>query len=315
MPSVLSPQVLPVPGTPVAAPRFPGAGELPGQDVPRGPSAEELYRSINEGYPQSRTGLEPGERAELWNAAFSHEVAGLDDPRKLEKYDPDGIIGFCFGRAMAVELMARKMGLARESIRKLFILGDLRSGPDPEWRFHVATLIRGSDGGWHAVDPILDGPMPVQDWISTVRGVWDKAGAANLYLAPAGAVIPDIHTVPEDISKESGQRLIELSFNPAGRPGFEAVAELGPRAYSLGDAALQEHFISAGAAAVPSFDFEGITINGGRISYNGYFEALLNSLAAGVPTRLQSPRRALKGGGLKALGLRAGRLFRGNAAP
>lgn len=216
---------------------------------------------------------------------------------------------------MAVQLMARKMGLNKDSIRKLFIIGDLRSGPNPEWRFHVTTLIKGTDGQWHAIDPILDGPMTAKAWIGQVQSVWDKKGAANLYFTPADTVIPDIHIVPEDISKESGERLIELSFNPAGRKGFKNMRDWGPKVYSVGGSAFSEHFLTADAA-VSAFDFTGITINGGLISYNAYFDDLLKSLAAPAPARMGLRKRGLQEVERKpALGLGVFRLFSGHDAP
>lgn len=287
----------------------------PGEAVPALPGALENYRGLMSGLPETASGLDASQRTSLWNAAYAHEIAGVDDPQKLAKYDPTGIIGFCFGRSMAVQLMARQMGLAKDGIKKLFIVGDLRSGPNPEWRFHVASLVRGSDGEWYAIDPILDGPMTAKAWIATVQGVWDKGGAANLYLTPADTVIPEIHIVPEDISKESGERLIELSFNPAGRKGFNLMREWGPKVYSVAGAAFTEHFLTA-ASDVSDFDFSGITINGGLISYNEYFDDLLNSLVSPPKAGMRLKRRGLtQSPNRPALGLGVGRMFRGHDAP
>ena len=60
-----------------------------------------LYQKAAHGFGGNLNGLDATQRARLWHAVFSHPVAGLNDPAKMEKYDPKGLIGFCFGRAMA----------------------------------------------------------------------------------------------------------------------------------------------------------------------------------------------------------------------
>ena len=111
------------------------------------------YETIETTSPSTKTGLDASERQQLFTLSARDKVASI---ASLDHYDQQNI-GFCFGRAMAAHLIARGMGLGSDSIRKLFIIGDLRSGADPEWRFHVTTLVRGSeDGGWYAVDPALE---------------------------------------------------------------------------------------------------------------------------------------------------------------
>lgn len=262
-----------------------------GAERPAASGAADAYRRLLDRFGPRVEGLSPESRQALWDEAFAHPVAGLDDPAKLQRYDPTGIIGFCFGRAMAVHLLARRLGLAESSIAKLFVVGDLRSGPDPEWRFHVATLVRGADGRWYAIDPILGEPVEAREWVARVRGIWDREGKAKFYRVPAAAVLPDITTVPETPEKESGERLIELRFEPAGRAGFEPRPELGASTYELSAAETDRHFKSALSPAA-AFDFSGIAINGEPIGYNGYFEALLASLESET-TKPEEPRRAL----------------------
>jgi len=124
---------------------------------------------------------------------------------------------------MAVHLLARKSGLAEESVRKLFVIGDLRSGPDPEWRFHVATVVLEESGGWYAVDPIMPGPMPLPDWIGRMSGDYDRRGEARFYLTGASVIIPDLSVVAESREAESGDRVIELAFDPSAHAGFESI--------------------------------------------------------------------------------------------
>jgi hypothetical protein len=248
-----------------------------------------LYYRLADQAPQTLKVLSLNQLQDVWRQAFNNKVAGLDDGAKLAKYDPTGIIGFCFGRAMTAHLLARRMGLKAESIAKLFIVGDLRSGANPEWRFHVTTLARGPHKRWYAIDPILDGPMPVEDWISRVERTWDKRRQAQLYLLEPSAIIPDLSQVP-DPDKETGQRLIELSFDPTTHPGFTPEPALGARAYRLTAQAAQRYFSSVDET--PSFDFSGITINEGPISYNSYFDELLDDIA--TPRSVRSAAQAVR---------------------
>ncbi|MBI4387237.1 MAG: hypothetical protein HY551_07630 [Elusimicrobia bacterium] len=306
----------------------PGRGDsmqVPPANAPPAPPGNQdplraLYLKIDRDSPSHLTSLDRAQRRSLWNAAYRHSVAGLDDPRKLARYDPDGFIGFCFGRAMAVRLLARQMGLAAGSISELFIIGDLRSGPQPEWRFHVTTLVRGTDGLWQAIDTIFQGPMGVEAWIAAVQRGWDRQKLAKFYLVPASTVIPDVHQVPESPAQEKGERVIELSFDPARHSGFAAAPELGERVYSVSPEASAKHFKLADSE-LSAFDFAGITINGRPVSYNNYFADLLRSLAGSKEKALsvslseklpRQPRRREKSRSLtdRPLGLRLERLLK-----
>jgi hypothetical protein len=203
-------------------------------------------------------------------------VAGLDDKAKLAKYDPKGIIGFCFGRSMAAHLLARQVGLREDSIRTLFAIGNLHVTADLTWRFHVTTVVKGQDGLWYALDPIMAGPMPAEAWIAQVRAAWDKPGKAKFYFASADTIIPDIRVVPAP-AQETGARIIEHAFAPAGKIGFTPMREFAGEVFMLSPEALRTFFLLAEAPSDP-FDFAGITINGTPFSYNGYFSDLLADL-------------------------------------
>ena len=240
--------------------------------------------------PEHYEGLNPAQRQRLFDAVVNHRVAGLD---QLGRFDPSGEIGFCFGRAMAVHLIALRMGLTQDNIRKLFIVGDLRSGDKPEWRFHVATLVRGSDGAWYAVDPILPAPMEMSAWIATVQDTWDKSRSAKLYMTPAGAVLPKLDTVPEP-GQETGERLIELKFDPAGREGFEAVEDLPDkktRAYGVDPERAARYFDGA-SGGQGTFAFLGVRINGQWFDYRGYFAELIEAVLTDPPGDFGSGARA-----------------------
>jgi hypothetical protein len=241
---------------------------------------EAVERLASAIHPQVR-GLDAKRRELLYRLTSQHPVARLS---ALSRYDPEGTIGFCFGRAMTAHLAARRLGVATASSSRRFIVGDLRQAgaATTEWRFHVTTLVRGdaSDRGWHAIDPILGGPMPVHAWIERVQRTWDAGRKARFYLTPPPAVLPDVSTVPAP-GQETGERLIELSFDPAGRDGFVARPEFAPaaRAHEV-DRAATERYFADGEEAQPPFDFTGISINGRRFEYNGYFADLLKDLAS-----------------------------------
>lgn len=228
-----------------------------------------IYDRFSRGAPVTTEGLSAAQREALWSAARSHPVAGLD---ALAKYDPTGIIGFCFGRSTAVHLFARAMGLGNAGIRKLFVVGDLRSGETPEWRFHVAALVKGEDAKWYAIDPIFPGPMEASEWNAQVREIWDKSEKAQFYLTDADAVIPQLERVPPP-EQETGERIIELSFDPSRREGFSRVDGFGERVYVLSGAQERRHFVEAGR-----FDFRRVAINDAVYDYNGYFADLLQSM-------------------------------------
>jgi hypothetical protein len=205
--------------------------------------------------------------------AVTHPVVKLSE---LSKYDPSGAIGFCFGRAMAVNLQVRQLGLSKNSVKKLFVIGDLRSGTAPEWRFHVTTLVKNSQGGWTAIDPILNAPMSANNWIQKVKATWDKNNKAFFYLTSADAVLPDIRTfkTPE---AEQGDRIIELNFDPAKSTGFQSSAQFNTKVFEVNPQAEAQYFLNTTKESSTSLDFTQIKINDAVFSYNRYFNDLFDS--------------------------------------
>jgi hypothetical protein len=245
--------------------------------------AEALYRELTD-RPATKTALTKKERQEIFNEVSRHRVASL---AQLDKYDPTGEIGFCFGRAMATHLIARKHGLAEESVRKLFVIGDLRQSENPEWRFHVTTLVRGEEGGWFAIDPIMEfpiapgTPLPMDRWMQIVEKVWDKKKQAKFYEVTPKTVLPDLREVP-DVDKENGNFIIEIRFQPTKDKGF-ARAMVGERLYYVpSDVSEADYFMQVGEKRVDTFLFEALKINGQLYHFNGYFFDLLGDLVPHV---------------------------------
>ncbi len=254
---------------------------------------------------QSKKSLNKKERQQLFDYVVHHKVAAITQENDA-KYDPTGEIGYCYGRAMAVHLRARRMGLHPDAVKKLFIVGDLRQGPKPEWRFHVTTLVKGTeDNAWYAVDPILlkpqfkGSPVLMTEWIRTIRSVWDKKGKAFLYRVGPVTVVPDIRIFP-DSGNESGDRLIEIKFKPSTKEGFTPITEGGIALFDV-SAKAQEQYFLMGKESVDAdqFNFSELNIDqliGNDVkkkhySYNGYFLDLVDDIRKSTYARNIQERR------------------------
>lgn len=102
--------------------------------------------------------LTKAELNKLADSTCNHVVARLD---RAEDY---GVAGFCFGRAMTAHLLALRMGLDKDAVRKIWVAGNLTWRDDgSRWNFHVATAVRGPDG-WYAIDPEFGRLQRIADW-------------------------------------------------------------------------------------------------------------------------------------------------------
>ena len=106
--------------------------------------------------------LNPENIDEIYQAISENRVVSSSVTNA--KYDNQGKnIGFCFGRAMAVHLEALARGVSKQSIRKIWALGNLMTGAT-RWRYHVATAIRGTDNRWYVVDPFMGRSLEIGEW-------------------------------------------------------------------------------------------------------------------------------------------------------
>jgi len=234
-----------------------------------------LYHSIQKDCPTIRKALTGKEQQYIYDLVASGHVTSIG---ALSKYDPDHQTGFCFGRAMAVHLLSHRIGLAEESIKKLFIVGCLGSGGKTEWRFHVATMVKGDDGGWHALEMnVAKGPLTVQEWVAEMHRVWDPEKKARIYAASPSWVMPDVSTFRE-INEEKGTDLIELSFDPSHRTGFRSCTTYGAGLYEVDNRTAGKYFIGTDEEELNRFDFGQIVINGETYGYRGYFDDMLRWL-------------------------------------
>jgi hypothetical protein len=243
------------------------------------------YRNILSTSPVRCTSLGREERKMLYDWVARHKVAGLSE---LKRYDPKNIMGFCYGRAMAVNLAARRMGLSPESIRKIFAIGRLGTGAVTEWRWHVATLVMGDDGLWYAMEfNLAHEPCNVDEWIEKVHTQKDPGRKAKFYSTSPDAITPDLRIFPA-INLETGGRIIELSFNPDGRVGIIREKSTKAGKYRVYDSVLKDYLAIITIGEGKSFDFTKVTVNGIDYSSNNYFDDLLNSITT-APQELLPP--------------------------
>ena len=77
-------------------------------------------------------------------------------------------IGYCFGRASFIHFILLKMGLQKESVRKIWLLGKHQLlGQEFEWDNHVATVVYTKEKGWVVVDSMYEKPQRLQDWAAS----------------------------------------------------------------------------------------------------------------------------------------------------
>lgn len=203
--------------------------------------------------------LDASQRRQLLQEVTNNEVAKFSalkiyDPPQNDR--PDSEIGYCFGRAMAAHLIARKMGLEESSMKKIFAAGDMQNNT-VRWRFHMATLVRGEDSKYYAIDPIipkmvqrynvkhgtqLDPLDPVDDsfWTVLISENYDNTskilekypelsenpdftGTIKFYEAPTDTIMVDMREVPATLDVENGERIIEILFDPGSKSGFTPV--------------------------------------------------------------------------------------------
>ena len=238
-------------------------------------------------WPAKHSGLNFEQREMLFEGVIRHPVASFE---AMPKYDPEGFIGFCFGRAMAVHLLARSMGLESKSIRKVFVIGALKQGGVVIWRFHVTTIVLGTDKKWYAIDPNLGAPYLLDHWMQKVRQIYDQEARANFYITSADAVVPDVRVFPGP-EEEKGEHIIEIAFNPEGRSGFTKVDSYQPRTYRLTRAAAKKYFAFSTEPPPAGFCFQKIRINDNVFSYNNYFNDLIKSFDEASPKAIAALAR------------------------
>jgi hypothetical protein len=115
--------------------------------------------------------------------AMSNPVVSLD---KYSKYDPNNKgIGFCFGRAMFLNVYLTMAKFNRSNMKKAFIVGSMSKG---SWAWHVTTIVQSQDRSgkeiWLALDPVVGKVLEVKAWYKYWQPSSDD-GKLRLYIAEA----------------------------------------------------------------------------------------------------------------------------------
>ncbi len=255
---------------------------------------QQRYDDIELRSPETKIGMSRDERIALLKEVTDHPVASLE---KLSKYDPPpGEIGFCYGRAMTAHLLARKHGVARNGILKLFVAGDMTPGPNRRWRFHVTTLVRDETGQkWYSIDPVvasLGNPDPLlpNQWLAAAKAEFDPTATTKNYVTSTESIMVDMREIPSTLAMENNERIIEVKFNP-DRPGFTPETEVGELGsypvYRLDADAQAKYFIKRHELTeADDFNFLGISVKiltptqviSRVYDYRAYFSDLMESM-------------------------------------
>ena len=121
------------------------------------------------------------------NPVISASHRGVYDQKETD-------IGYCFGRAAYAHLALLKMGVDKDAIKKAWVVGEMRNGPTMSWQFHVATVVRGQDGKWYAIDDEMRGrAVNVGDWLKVYENENFK-GDLRIYFSDAKKFTPELGT-------------------------------------------------------------------------------------------------------------------------
>jgi Glutaminase len=122
-------------------------------------------------------GLNDSQVNALYRKVENNKVASVCS---VDKYDPENKgIGFCFGRATTAHIEALRAGIDKDQIRKVWAVGNFKTGMG-SWRYHVATIVRGENGNWMAIDPIFGRPLTVEEWYSSMKKYEDPLDTRNM---------------------------------------------------------------------------------------------------------------------------------------
>ena len=132
-----------------------------------------------------KTSLTMTKATKVLEAAKANDVVSL---HKYHKYDPANKgIGFCFGRAMFVNLYLVMNKFHRANIKKAFVVGPMSSG---SWGWHITTIVQSKNTHgkeiWLAIDPVVGKVVNVKDWYKEMITNFSDNGKLKLYIADAG---------------------------------------------------------------------------------------------------------------------------------
>lgn len=172
-------------------------------------SSSQSWKNTNPTAPDRKLALSFEEANALLSEVTNNNVTKYD--ARL-KYDPQGSLGFCFGRALTAHLLAMKRGVDKNSIRKVFVSGTMNTPDGITWSFHVATLIAKKGGGFWVIDPNFWEAQTLENWFATYE-------------------------------KQSPDQRIRMFITPAARFGAEGFGMYNNQKYGLTDVFYNNYFI------------------------------------------------------------------------
>lgn len=172
-------------------------------------SSSQSWKNENPTAPDRKLALNFEEANALLSDVTNNNIAKYDSRLK---YDPQGSLGFCFGRALTAHLLAMKRGVDKNSIRKVFVSGTMNTPDGITWSFHVATLIAKKGGGFWVIDPNFLEVQTLENWFATYE-------------------------------KQSPDQRIRIFITPAARFGSEGFGMYSNQKYGLTDAFYNNYFI------------------------------------------------------------------------
>ncbi len=127
------------------------------------------------------------------------KYAAMNNPvvasHQTSKYDPNNKgIGFCFGRAMFVNIDLAFRKFDRDSIKKAFVIGSMETPDGASWGWHVTTIVksinRRGQVKWLAIDPIVNSIVTVKQWYEEMYQNYSTDKKLRLYITEAGKFGP-----------------------------------------------------------------------------------------------------------------------------
>lgn len=109
--------------------------------------------------------ITPEQAGDVLKMFNTHPV--ISDEASLKYDTPMRQIGYCFGRAAFAHWELLRRGVAAASIGKIFAVGGMVFD-SKGWSFHVATIVRSTDGGWLVIDSLQNKILTPQTWAKEV---------------------------------------------------------------------------------------------------------------------------------------------------
>lgn len=122
--------------------------------------------------------IDPGTTTKIIASIGKHPVMQAASSGRYSQRETE--IGYCFGRATYAHLALLKMGVDRDSIRKIWAVGEMKGYVS--WQFHVATIVRQKDGKWYAIDNFFGSHgLEVSQWFAGLQKQ-NKKGDLRVYI-------------------------------------------------------------------------------------------------------------------------------------